>query len=64
MTHPCTHPVPDLEILSFLPDGFVKANCRACGQCDLTVKYSESFEDQLDVEISDLNREPDPDIPD
>lgn len=57
MTTPCTHPTGSLEILGLLPDGYVKANCKACGQHGVTVKYSESFEDQLDVMVSDLMHE-------
>ena len=57
MTTPCTHPEASLEITGLLPDGFAKANCRACGQHGITVKYSESFEDRLDVTVSDYLHE-------
>ena len=54
MSTPCTHPHGSLEIIGLLPDGFVKANCKACGQSGITTKYSETFEDEVDVTVSDL----------
>ena len=54
MTEPCQHPEEALNIQGFLPDGFVRANCRRCGKKDLKLKYSESFDDEVDIAISDL----------
>lgn len=54
MIEPCQHPEEALVIKGFLPDGLVRADCRICGAKDLTLRYSESFDDAIDIAISDL----------